>query len=59
MEGDLVIYREMTYVVKYVLDEMIKIELVENIPEFYSLKGKSFWVETDNVDLRLKKVVHN
>ena len=59
MEGDLVIYREMTYVVKYILDEMIKIELVENIPEFYSLKGKSFWVETDNVDLRLKKVVHN
>ena len=51
MEGDIVVYKDSSFRVSDTLDEMIKIESMSN-----DMKGKYIWVDTDDVDLILKKV---
>ena len=50
VEGDIVVYKDNSFRVIDTLDEMIKIEQIPN-----DMKGKYIWVETDDVELILKK----
>ena len=68
--GDEVIYNNKNYKVTDYLDELIKIKLIEEGNKkdnqngnknmsIYDKEKKSFWVETDNYKLRIKKLIPN
>ena len=67
--GDQVIYNNKNYEVTGYLDELIKIKLIEdastkenksgNKSSIYEKEKTSFWIETDNYKLRIKKLVPN
>ena len=67
--GDQVIYNNKNYEVTGYLDELIKIKIIEdaskkdnkngNKNSIYEKEKISFWIETDNYKLRIKKLVPN
>ena len=71
--GDQVIYDNKEYIITDCLDELIKIKLIENNTEnefkvkgYHEIKNnniqkekKSFWIETDYYNLRIKKLYEN